>query len=234
MHTASFSAKGPRSSNQDSVQIDHLNSETVVCAIADGVGGNNGGEVASQLATKSFLSSISQQQGLLAAVKFANAEINRVASEKLEYSNMATTFIGIQVNKKRLIGAHCGDSRLYLLRGKGIKQLTKDHTEVEKLQEEGLLTRTEAKSYPRRNILYSALGAGAAEEITIEEFDFDLVSGDVILLLTDGFYNSVSKKEFRDINLSSNDIEEFVEKAIQTLEVNGVDDNYSIIAVRID
>ena len=110
---------------------------------------------------------------------------------------MASTFTGCSIENLRLNGVHCGDSRLYILRGNGLKQLSEDHSEVAKLLRKGKLSAKEAINYPRRNVLYSAIGAG--ESIEIQDFEFSLQPKDRILLLTDGVSGVVSKKQVRDL-----------------------------------
>ncbi|EPZ8231513.1 PP2C family protein-serine/threonine phosphatase [Vibrio alginolyticus] len=232
MQTYLFSSKGPRLTNQDAASLTYVNGGVLLC-VADGVGGNNGGEVASKLAIEVFLREvISSKSSFGKAVEVAHNEIKERASDDSELSGMATTFTAAFVTSDKVAGIHCGDSRAYILRDNGIKQLSEDHSEVAKLIRSGKLTKETAVDYPRKNVIYSALGSH--KELVVDEFEFDLVSQDRIVLVTDGVHGIVSKKTFRDASLNSSSLKEWCDTLITILESLGPEDNFTIASAELD
>lgn len=228
-----YSNKGPRLNNQDNFFVDKSISIGTFCCVADGVGGNNGGEVASKLAIETFYNAINASSiSFKDAIHLTHNKLIEIANSEAKLNGMATTFTSIMIKEFKLSGVHVGDSRAYILRGNGLKQLSKDHTEVARLVAEGKISLKESYDYPRKNILTSALGG--PQELVVDYFQFDLQKNDRIILLTDGFYDVVSKKEFRDISISTNDLEEFGKKLVQLVEEKGTTDNYSIVIVELN
>ncbi|EIQ1513593.1 protein phosphatase 2C domain-containing protein [Vibrio fluvialis] len=234
MQTYLFSSKGPRITNQDAASLTYVSGGVLLC-VADGVGGNNGGEVASKLAIEVFLREVISSKSSFSfskAIEVAHNEIKERASEDTELSGMATTFTAVFVTSDRVIGIHCGDSRAYILRDNGIKQLSEDHSEVAKLIRSGKLTKEAAVDYPRKNVIYSALGSH--KELVVDEFEFELVSQDRIVLVTDGVHGVVSKKTFRDTSLNSSSLKEWCDTIVTILEGLGPEDNFTIASVELD
>jgi len=112
-----------------------------------------------------------------------------------------------------------------------IKQLTQDHTEVEKLLNEGVLNKQEALEYPRKNVLESALGA--KKELLYFGGEFEVVAGDRVLLTTDGVHGVFSKKELRDISLQSLNPEEFIRNITTSGLESRISDNATLIVIDI-
>lgn len=232
MQSYLFSSKGPRVQNQDAVSLTHTSDGVLLC-VADGVGGNNGGEIASKLAIEIFTREIiTARCSFKQAIEITHTAILEKAAEDDSLSGMATTFTAALVTEQKVIGIHCGDSRAYVLRDKGLKQLSIDHSEVAKLLRNGKISKEAALDYPRKNVIYSALGSH--KELEIDEFEFELVSNDRIVLVTDGIHGIVSKKEFRDRSLKSDSLKEFCDSLILLLEGVGPDDNYTIAAIELD
>jgi len=228
---SSYTSKGPRTKNQDAFLITDLMKGGLLVCVADGVGGNQGGEIASQMAIKVFYDSIIDNFSLRDSLIKAHDALISHASQNPELSGMATTFTAAIVTKQSVVGVHCGDSRAYLIRGNGLKQLTIDHSEVAKLLADGRITKEDALTYPRKNVLTSALGIH--KKLLIDEFQFDLVNNDRLIFLSDGYYGAVSKREFRDISLRSQSISNLVDNTKKQLEINTTKDNYTIVAVEI-
>jgi protein phosphatase len=229
---SSYTSEGPRAKNQDALLILDLVGGGLLVCVADGVGGNQGGEIASQMAINVFSDSvINNNLSLRDSLTKSHEALISHASQNPELSGMATTFTAAIVTKQSVVGVHCGDSRAYLIRGKGLKQLTTDHSEVAKLLADGRITKEDALTYPRKNVLTSALGTH--KELLINEFQFDLVNNDRLLFLSDGYYGAVSKREFRDISLKSQSISNLVDNTKKQLEINTTNDNYTIAAVEI-
>lgn len=229
---SSYTSEGPRTKNQDALLITDVAGVGLLVCVADGVGGNQGGEVASQMAIDVFSNSlIKNRLSLSDSLTKSHEALLSHASQNPELSGMATTLTAAIITQQGIVGVHCGDSRAYLIRGKGIKQLTTDHSEVAKLLSEGRITKEDALNYPRKNVITSALGTH--KELLINEFQFDVINNDRLLILTDGYYGAVSKKEFRDISLQSPNISNLVENTNKQLEINTTNDNYTIAAIEV-
>jgi protein phosphatase len=218
--------KGPREQNQDYFEIDSF-SERLYLMIADGVGGNRGGQTASRTACEVFFREIKNGSTPREAINKTHEEILELASKTFELTGMATTFTCLVVDGSTAYGVHSGDSRIYLLRGNGVKQITEDHSEVAKLLSAGRISKSEASTYPRRNVLYSALGV--ASKFTFQEFDLFLNAGDRVLLMTDGAYSVVSKLTLRDTSLCTPDFLEYCNKVVEKVVEGQTKDNYTLV-----
>ncbi|HRJ31292.1 MAG TPA: protein phosphatase 2C domain-containing protein [Cyclobacteriaceae bacterium] len=226
-----YSDKGPRHENQDSVEVKVFDNMLVAC-IADGVSGKECGKKASSLTIRFFLDHFSKGADMTELVKESHAFIKRLQDEHKECSGMATTFTACYVENRILKGVHVGDSRICILRGNGIKQLTQDHTEVNRLLQSGKITFEDSHNYPRRNILESAVGIH--KELLVQSFEFELRAGDRVLLTTDGVHNVISKKELRDLSVMSPDSDQFSKAIIKTLSYKKLSDNVSFIVLGIN
>lgn len=228
MKTFLYTSKGPRPNNQDSVLVSEIDGVGLLLCVADGVGGNNGGEVASKTAVDSFYDQIVDgETSMEAAVEDVHKKIRSISDSHPELSGMATTFTAALIKEDELHGVHCGDSRLYVLRGNGLKQLSQDHSEVARYIREGKLTKEEALVYPRKNIIYSALGS--QRELVIDSFDFSLRKKDRIMLLTDGVSNFISKKTIRDLSVATDDVSELGNNILSCINNSNVNDNYTFV-----
>ncbi|HMI02483.1 MAG TPA: protein phosphatase 2C domain-containing protein, partial [Pedobacter sp.] len=219
MEKFGYTNAGPRKTNEDYLGYE-IFGETGFFCIADGVGGNNCGEYASKFCVEKFIKKIKEQQhealNLKLMMQKVNSELIAEASLKPDCKNMATTFIGVLFDKKLANIVHTGDSRLYVLRKNGLKQLTEDHTEAKRLVKEGLLTFEASLTYPRKHILDSALGMEG--DILVTHIQFEYEKMDRFLLATDGCYDVFTKKEIRDISITNNVFENFCNSLQERLE----------------
>lgn len=230
LKTFVFSDRGPRAENQDSYCLVE-SSGNFLAAVADGVGGNNGGEVASKFAIEVLQKMLSQGERLQQCFEAAHLGLIEKASKLPHLGGMATTLTAINCRGLTLDGAHCGDSRAYVLRGRGLKQLTNDHTEVAKLISEGRLTKKEAINYPRKNVITSAIGTH--KELVVQAFQFDLLPGDRILLLTDGVYSLIPKREITNLSVGESVFESYCENLIEMIKDRGASDNFTLLGVEM-
>jgi PPM family protein phosphatase len=177
IHSFIFSDKGSRDENQDAVKTTSLNSAFISC-IADGVGGSNCGRFAATQSIAYFLEMLASTEisNMGEALRATHDKIIRLQQEKPECNGMATTFTACMIMNFTLRGVHTGDSRLCILRGNGLKQLTDSHTEAERLLKAGKLSKEQLIFYPRRNVLDSAIGAKS--NLIVQNFDFSLKNGD--------------------------------------------------------
>lgn len=231
---ASISEKGPRPSNEDSIGVWCLKDSCLLAAVADGLGGMGGGDVASAVAIeiigKTLVNNTNPSKNLLQIAEQIHQEILIKQSDSEELKAMATTLSAVHLCKGTLTGVHCGDTRVMIARGYGIKRLTRDHTDGARFLEQGKITKSEYRDYPRKNILYSALGA--KKEPTIQLFHFGIEPGDWILLTSDGVHGEVSMADFRNIANISTTPDEYVLLLRRLLEDKSIKDNYSAVVVR--
>ena len=229
-----FSKQGKNKLNQDSILQIKSENEIYLFAIADGMGGEKGGNIASNYSLNIVqeLFSNNNQISMKDIFKSTSAKLNKLSKALPEYSNMATTLtICIIKNNTAYIG-HVGDCRIYHLRDKGIMSRTKDQTEVQKLLDDKILTKSLAKSYHRKNILLSLLSNSI--DYNLQEDTFEVINGDRILLLSDGVYNVLKNKIYiRDLSIKSFTINDLVYKIEETIEKEKIIDDYSCIGIEI-
>lgn len=229
-----------RDINEDFYVISEENSEYKLYILADGMGGYNGGEIASRLATfaaKEYIEknfSISEhtkenlQDLIRKAIEYANSKIEDRAYENNELEQMGTTIeICLLFNNRVYIG-HVGDSRIYRIRKDIIRKLTKDHSYVQKLVEDGTITKEEAAIHPKKNMLINALGCKSFSKPDIMVKNF--LKDDIILMCSDGLTNMVKESEIYNIikKENINPAEELVKEANK----NGGIDNISVIIIK--
>jgi protein phosphatase len=178
-----------REGNEDSFLI-----EPPLYAVADGMGGARAGEVASQLALQT-IAELQRTGGarLEDEVRSANTVVFARASEDERFAGMGTTVTAALASAEAVHMAHVGDSRAYLMRAGSLRQLTRDHTLVDRMVQAGEITRDEADTHPHRNVLLRALGTEPSVEV--ETFDVGLLEGDRVLICSDGLTTMVTEDQ---------------------------------------
>ncbi|HZK18849.1 MAG TPA: Stp1/IreP family PP2C-type Ser/Thr phosphatase [Clostridia bacterium] len=208
-------------------------------AVADGMGGHQAGEVASNLALKYLRESISEdptvtsnpEASLLSSVRYANREVFHIASQSKELQGMGTTVTASLILGGRLVYAHVGDSRIYLIRAGDIHQLTKDHSLVQEMVRKGELTREQAIRHPQKNVLTRALGT--ASDVVVDTANFGLQKGDRILLCTDGLTRHVGDREILKEVFKKADLKEIIDSLLEIAFAKGGTDNITVIIIEI-
>ena len=228
-----------RKSNQDSICVDHKHN---FFAVADGMGGHNGGDIASQMSVKVMPDFIDQNPQLEASALMKNVicEINssilKVAEEKPELHGMGTTVSAIYFNGPQLIIGNVGDSRVYLVNNQNIYQLTRDHSFVQEKLNMGIYTREEAVKDPQKNVLVRSVGF--EPEVNPDVFNYRICKNDIFMICSDGLHGKVSdgdilhiiKKYLKDPgSCSIIDVEQTVQELIRQANENGGQDNISVI-----
>lgn len=206
-----------------------------VFAVADGMGGARGGEVASRIATEALEPEIDEQvsaeEALHRVIAKANRAINQIASQDEAHSGMGTTLTAAVVGENEVSVAHVGDSRAYLFRNGELSRLTRDHSLVEELKRQGQLTEEEAESHPQRSIITRALGPEPDVEIdTHSHFARD---GDTFLLCSDGLTTMVSDDEIGEVLSAEPDLKSATRKLVDLANEHGGRDNITIVAFRL-
>jgi serine/threonine protein phosphatase PrpC len=206
--------------------------------VADGMGGYEGGQEASRIAVEVIEDVYGNTQGsdpqalLIAGFHLAHHRIQEYAAEHPDLLGMGTTCTAIAMLGHLLYYAHVGDSRLYLVRDSKISRLTRDHSYVGRLIENGMISPEEAESHPQRHILTAAMGAGAVIAPDAPEQPIQLEPGDVLVLCTDGLWSLLSESEIiRTVKDSppSDACRDLVEMAKQ----HGGPDNITVQVVRV-
>lgn len=210
-------------------------------AVADGMGGHQAGEIASDAALEPLrdldITSISDPSevgtALAAAVERANTLVVERAQADPALEGMGTTLTAIAIHDGRLHVAHVGDSRAYLLRNKEkMSQLTTDHTLVERLVQEGRLSRDEASTHPQRNVITRAIGHEATVEVEVLP-PIMLQEGDQILLCSDGLSGPVNDERIAAILNDTQDGEAAVNGLLAQANAEGGPDNITAVLLRV-
>lgn len=212
-----------------------------VFAVADGMGGHLAGDVASATAllpVKSldgqvFPDPASAQAALLDAVLAANAAVVRKAADEPDLRGMGTTLTAAIVEGRRLHVAHVGDSRAYLFRDGDLTQLTRDHTLVAHLIDEGQITEEEAAHHPHRSIITRAIGVDV--DLDVDTMTIDLQDGDQLLLCSDGLTGPVDDTLIEEI-LSDTDlaIDAATDRLVDAANEAGGPDNITVVLLRYE
>jgi PPM family protein phosphatase len=200
--------------------------------VADGMGGHEGGQVASRLAVevvrKVYLESgADPEAALVEAFRAAHEAIQRYAADHPDLHGMGTTCTALSLLDGHLYFAHVGDSRLYLIRASTIKRLTHDHSYVNRLVAAGILQPEEAENHPDRHILAAALGSDSTLQAEVPEAPIMLEPGDILLLCTDGLHGLVSDDEIL-ASATRNEPSEACRELVQLAKDRGGPDNITI------
>ena len=204
------------------------------CAIADGMGGHNAGEIASAMAVRVFSGEMRMCRWIDGAsmrrsVERANAAVHARSRCVEQYSGMGTTFTALALDNGSAYIAHVGDSRAYLIRRGGIQRITVDHTLVEEMVRKGLITPQEAKHHPKRNYITRALGTG--DHVIVDLMQIALEPGDVFFLCTDGLSNHLEDRDILELTQSGCGWEEKLQQAVQAALDDGGSDNITAMYV---
>jgi protein phosphatase len=215
-----------REGNEDSFLVDDP-----LYAVADGMGGHRGGEVASNLALQTVQRLFDANEGTLTEqVEEANRAVFARSQEDRAVAGMGTTLTAVLVNDAEVRLAHVGDSRAYLFRDGQLQPLTEDHTLVRRMVIEGEITEAEAEHHPHRSILTRALGVDG--DVQVDEGVITMQDGDRLLLCTDGLTGMVSDEQILSVLAEVKDPQEAVDRLVRAANHAGGIDN--ITAVIID
>jgi PPM family protein phosphatase len=206
--------------------------------VADGMGGHEGGQEASRIAVEVIERVYTQhtdgdpQLRLLVGFREAHQQIVQYATEHPEFRGMGTTATAIALVANRLYYAHIGDSRLYRVRGQQINRLTRDHSYVGRLFENGVITAEEAESHPQRHILTAALGTGPEFTPDSPEHPIALETGDNLVLCTDGLWGPLTDHEVQQA-VTENPPSEACRVLIALARERGGPDNITLQVLRV-
>lgn len=203
--------------------------------VADGVGGGAAGEVASEYAVKKVLYEYYRSTGqdlgerLRSVIYIANADIFEHVEQRPELGRMGTTVVAVVIRGDELVVANVGDSRAYMVRNGEIYQITRDHSLVAKLVEEGSITPEEAERHPKRNVLLRSIGADP--DVYPDIFEGNLKPGDQIVLCSDGLTRYVSDDEILGV-ATRMPTDCAVRQLVDMANKRGGKDNISVMLLR--
>jgi protein phosphatase len=236
-----MSEKGPvREMNEDNFGYEQVGN-CLCMAVADGVGGETCGEIASKLAIEAVMENLKESLAfvkdradlpffLKAVYNKANIKILHNCLEHWERMGMCTTLTVALVKGTELTIAHIGDTRGYLLHGNELIKLTEDHNEAGRLMKEGRITETEAKQHPGRNRLLKVLGEN--QYLNPDIYSYNISYGDLVFLCSDGLYSFMSNEQFKACCAGRNDIEGICGKLIKKALDGKSSDNITVTAGR--
>lgn len=235
---------GGRPDNQDSAGSADTSLGTIV-VVCDGMGGCNGGAVASNMAVTTVIDDVSSADAnespaeiLRNAIIHANGEIYRKASETSSLSGMGTTLTAVLITKKCVYASYVGDSRIYLLRGKRKVFRTFDHSYVyQALVSKGVITEEQARLSNQSNSILKALGV--EKDIDPEVYVLPYLKGDRLVLCTDGFWGVMPESDLISSICCRFEVENALEQTFTKIEnigiVNGgMHDNYSAAIIDLN
>ena len=221
-----------RQNNQDAFVTGKLSDSVHFAVVCDGMGGANGGNVASSLAVKVITNRIvegyrenmslqSIHYMLESAIAAANVLVYDTAVSDPDLHGMGTTVVAVIVSGQNAVIAHIGDSRAYMI-AEDIRQLTRDHSVVWEMVEKGEITEEEARIHPNKNFITRALGV--EEQVECEITDAEIPENGMLLVCTDGLTNMVENSEIARI-LKKLSPQDAVEKLIVSANMSGGSDN---------
>ncbi len=229
-----------REINEDSYYISDSLDELQLYILADGMGGYNGGDIASKLAIQSIKSYIENNfnqiekdkasiiQLVGSSIEYANMLIYEKAKKNKELQKMGTTIEVCLIYNNRVYIGHIGDSRIYRIRNDIIRKLTQDHSYVQKLVKDGTITKEQAVNHPQKNMLMKALGCGSFVEPDVMVKGF--MKQDILVMASDGLTNQVEKEEIcRSAKIN---IEQATKDLVKIANDNGGYDNITVIIIK--
>ena len=223
-----------RPQNEDSVHCKHP-----LYVVADGLGGHAAGEVASALVVDRLreitladdVSAEQAQQDLAEAVRDANRQIHRSATEDPEHAGMGTTVTAAVAVGDKLCFAHVGDSRGYLFRDGKLQQITEDHTPVQRAVRAGVISADEALRHPSRHVLAQAVGLDV--DVDVDTPVVEMQAGDRIVMCTDGLTDPVPDGDMQRLLAGFDAPQAAVDGLIKAALNGGGPDNVTLIVIDV-
>ena len=230
-----------RAQNQDALQVEVLNKNTLLCVVCDGMGGAKSGNIASTLAVDVFVQEIKRtwtadmdqdkvEQMLRNAVKLANFTVFDQAQQFEEFTGMGTTLVAVLLQGKNATLVNVGDSRAYCINKDGVRQLTTDHSLVQMMVARGELTKEQARNYPGKNLITRAIGTETVVECDL--FQKKAASGDCFLLCSDGLSNLLDEQELLFEVVHGINKQSACERLLSIAKKRGAPDNVTVVLIR--
>lgn len=218
-----------RANNEDAFLIDD---QRALFAVADGMGGHRGGEVASHTAIEALRAAIANGTDLGEAIIGANDAVIAKAEGDEGLTGMGTTLTAmLAIGGNHLLIGHVGDSRAYLLRAGTLHRQTDDHSLVEELVREGRLTPEQAESHPQRAIVTRALGV--IDEIEVDLYEVTVKAGDRVVLCSDGLTTMVRERDIERLAGGEGDPQHLADALVAAANDAGGEDNTTVVVIDV-
>jgi Serine/threonine protein phosphatase len=208
--------------------------EFKIYVVADGMGGHNAGEVASQMAAERIVSyveekfSSSNARNLIEeAIKKVNTDIFNFSNTNEKLSGMGTTVTVCFITKEFIHIANVGDSCCFAIRNNEIKKITKDHSLVQELVDSGSISEKEAENHPKKNIITRALGTSST--VSVDVFELDNNEYELYILCSDGLTNELTKEEILQVVTEEKDYMKSADRLVALAKENGGRDNITVL-----
>lgn len=221
-----------RSNNQDSILVSE---KLALFAVADGMGGHSGGEVASSIAVKTLEKFFTEAQlsdfskGLEAAVKLCNRAIQDFAQAQPQLKGMGTTLTAAVLKDQTLYVGHVGDSRCYLFSEGNFFQLTEDHSQVYEMLKAGLISESDL-NLVQKNVITRSVGY--EQDVNVDVFSRPVKKGDKYLICSDGLSGMVPNEDIVRI-LANFDLDQCATHLVDLANLNGGEDNVSVVLMEV-
>jgi protein phosphatase len=217
-----------RSNNEDCYEADPARS---LWLVADGVGGHADGEVASRLVAETIKSCFSSGSSLTQSVHSAHQAVLSEIAQRGSGANMGSTVVALAIEDNGYSLVWVGDSRAYLWNGRTLNQLTRDHTRIARLMEQGVVTFKEARTHPARHVLTQSLGVSPNMAIKPEQVGGKLGEGNQILLCSDGLTDELDDREIAEVLQSHRSAQSRVDALVRAAIEAGGSDNITAVLV---
>ncbi len=207
-------------------------------AVADGMGGHEAGDIASQMIVETLKQITPQQdwEDFLAAVREGLREVNRrlraESAQRYQHRTIGSTVVVLVMRESQCACLWAGDSRIYRLRGDELQQLTRDHSHVQELVDQGLISAEDAHRHPLANVITRAVGS--TDDLPIDEAVYPLQAGDMFLLCSDGLNKTVSDEEIAHLlSDSQHHCDAAVKAFIHLALMRDANDNVTTVVVDV-
>ena len=227
-----LSRAGSRGDNQDLLLEPVSTGLDWWCAIADGVGTSHHGARASRFCIDAIRKTMQDELAMDTLFRAVSAYMIRRAAEIGVTDSMSTTLSVLRLSRCTAFVGHVGDTRITHYRGNGVMTRTHDQTEVQRLVDTGVLSRYQARRYPRKNVLISAMSTHS--EYDLYESAFGVHVGDRILLTTDGFHQIVDRREIALLSSRHASLDLFFEGIKDSLSRRSLADDATCLAVEVE
>lgn len=230
----SYAAKSDLGNGRENNEDQYLAlPEQMAWVLADGVGGQDAGEVASELVCKRIGEELSANHSLESAIQLSHNDVLNAPSQGIGKPGMASTVVALQVHDHAYQVSWVGDSRAYLWGHDKLVQISRDQSLVQRLVDEGVISVEEAFDHPRKNMLLQAIGQENIEQLEVATVRADFEEGDKIILCSDGLSDYVSEASIIEILRSSDDDQQLVDALIAKALANDGKDNITVVVVTL-
>jgi protein phosphatase len=229
---------GKRVNNEDSYLLPPEGCSTCLFAVADGMGGHAAGSVASKLLVDGLsgnaapFESDREIEQLKNLIERVNLSVYEAAEDDTSLRGMGSTLVCGLLLGAKYIAANVGDSRLYHFDGTTLSRVTTDHSFVEQLVLQGVITKQEARVHPQRNIITRAMGVSPTVDVDV--FEHDWAVNDILLLCSDGLHGAMEEDEIVSVLETDQPLEDMCETLTQAALENGGTDNITLILIRCE